>query len=70
MTLKLGGGNTPAPPQAPAPPPNPPMFGSDQTNAAGAQKRKQAAAGAGMFPSFLGQGTNPTNSGQKTLLGQ
>ena len=46
-------------PAAPAPPP---MFGQQQ-----AGKKPQAKS---QQPTFLGQGANPTNTGQKTLMGQ
>jgi len=59
----------PPAPQAPPPPPNPPMFGSNQTGAAGTRQRSMAAAAGGFGGTLLGSG-NPTNTGQKTLLGQ
>jgi len=58
----------PTPPTAPAAPPNPPMFGSQTTGQAG-QRQRTAAQGQGFGSTILGGG-NPTNTGQKTLLGQ
>jgi hypothetical protein len=55
-------------PQAPAAPPNPPMFGSQATGA-GQRQRSMAGASQGFGSTILGQG-NPTNVGNKTLLGQ
>jgi hypothetical protein len=59
---------SPPPPQMPPPPPNPPMFGS-QMNAAGRNQGAQVNPNAGFGATILGTG-NPSNTGQKTLLGQ
>ncbi|HEX9613621.1 MAG TPA: hypothetical protein VGA05_08405 [Candidatus Bathyarchaeia archaeon] len=56
-------------PVAPPPPPNPPMFGSQATKGAGDRQRQMAGASQGFGATILGGG-NPTNTGNKTLLGQ
>lgn len=62
MTFKMSTPAAPVLPQEPAPPP---MFGGQQQQAG---KKPQAKASQ---PTFLGSlGANPTNTGQKTLLGQ
>lgn len=69
MTLKLpGSGATPSQPNVPTPPPNPPMFGSQASKAAGDRQKKQGM-GQGYGGTVLGNGS-PGNTGQKTLLGQ
>jgi hypothetical protein len=55
-------------PQVPGPPPNPPMFGG-QPSGAGKRQQMLANTAQGFGSTILGQG-NPTNTGQKTLLGQ
>ena len=65
MSLKAP---SPPPPQAPTPPALPPMFG-DTTQPAGRKIRSQAGGAQREFGSFLGTGSNPTNTGQRTLLG-
>jgi len=64
--------STPSPPPlppAPPPPPNPPIFGSAVTAAAGNRQSAMAGQAQGFGSTILGQ-TNPSNTGQKTLLGQ
>jgi hypothetical protein len=63
-----GGGAPPAPPipALPSAPANPPLFGSQF--AAANRVRQQAMASSGFGSTILG-GANPTNTGQKTLLG-
>ena len=65
MSFSTPSPTLPAVPQAPAPPP---MFGAQTTP--GSKPTATASQ-----PTFLGSGlfanpTNPTNTGQKTLLGQ
>ncbi len=62
----MGPSVRPPPPAAPPPPPpNPPMFGSQ------AVKKKGGAQAGAPASTFLGGAlANPTNTGQKTLLGQ
>jgi hypothetical protein len=55
-------------PQVPGPPPNPPMFG-DQASGAAKRQQLQADNARGFGSTILGQG-NPSNTGQKSLLGQ
>jgi hypothetical protein len=57
--------SSPPPPQPPPPPPNPPMFAQQ---AKGQGSKAQVGQG-GFASTILGQ-TNPSNTGQKTLLGQ
>jgi hypothetical protein len=57
------------PPTPVSPPPNPPMFGSATTGAAGQRIRQQASNSQGFAGTILGSGS-PTNTGNKTLLGQ
>lgn len=56
------------PPPPVSPPPNPPMFGTQTTGQAGQRIRQQAAGSQGFAGTILGSG-NPTNTGQKSLLG-
>jgi len=59
---------SPSPPQVPPPPPNPPMY-PGQINPAGARGGAQVNPTRGFGSTILGQ-ANPSNTGQKTLLGQ
>jgi hypothetical protein len=59
--------STPPPPQALPPPPNPPMF-AQQAKGQGSKAGSQIMSG-GFESTILGQ-SNPSNTGQKTLLGQ
>lgn len=59
--------STPSIPQPP-PPPNPPMFGSSFTKSAAQRQMNQGQNTTGFGGTILGQ-TNPTNTGQKTVLG-
>ena len=58
----------PAVPQPPTPP-NPPMFGG-QNFTGTAKRQKDLADRQGGFGSTVVGQANPTNTGQKTLLGQ
>lgn len=72
MSFGSGGGGQQAPPPLPAlppPPANPPIFGSDATRAAGQRQRSQAGAAPTSILGGITGGGNPTNTGQKTLLG-
>jgi hypothetical protein len=60
--------STPKPPDPPTPP-NPPMFGGAMMKGIADKTKTQAMNSAGFGGTILGQ-TNPTNTGQKTLLGQ
>jgi hypothetical protein len=60
---------TPPLPAPPPPPANPPLFGSQMTNTAGKRQTAMAGQAQGYGSTILGQ-SNPTNTGQKTLLGQ
>lgn len=65
MSFNLpGAAPTPAAPAVPAAPAAPPMFGQQAQPNAKPQPKGQ--------PTFLGAGlqANPSNTGQKTLLGQ
>jgi hypothetical protein len=55
------------PPDLPDKPDNPPVFGADSQPAG--QRQRAKAASSAFAPTFLGNLGNPTNTGQKTLLG-
>lgn len=55
-------------PSTPQAPPPPPMFGANAE--AGMRQKKNAAQNQSAFGSFLGSESTPSNTGQKTLLGQ
>ncbi len=59
--------SSPPPPQPPPPPPNPPMF-AQQAKGQGSKSGGQIMSG-GFASTILGQ-SNPSNTRQKTLLGQ
>lgn len=56
---------TPPVPAVPAAPPPPPMFGATAPRSKG----QAPQTGGGGFATVLGAAANPTNTGQKTLLG-
>jgi len=60
---------TPPTPQAPLPPANPPLLGSQAPSQGAQRSGAQVAPLQGFSSTILGQ-TNPTNTGMKTLLGQ